>query len=148
MKQKPLYKVLFYENIYICSVLCDDLSGSTSEILCTASERSATGQAYGGGGALGLVIVTKKRTMDDTKATLKFNCYQDDLIKRLIDKYGILDEVKDEAVMIRLEHESAVTQRSFVLKSLDEAVQYEEDDPRTEMEKEFFIHQLKKCLLH
>ena len=47
-----------------------------------------------------------------------------------IDRYNILDSVKQEAVSIRLEHEVMVTQRSTVLKSLEEAVKYEEDDPR------------------
>ena len=119
---------IFPENL--CSVLCDDLSGATSDILCSATDRSVTGLPYGGGGALGVVVVSKQRTSHDCQATLKFNCHQDDLVKRLIDKYDILEDVKEEAVIIRLDHETAVTQRSSVLSSLQEAVKYEEDDPR------------------
>ena len=93
-------------------------------------ERSASGQPHAAGGSLGLVIVTKQRTARDAEATLKLNCSQDDLIKKLIDRYDILTDVPEEAVMVRLEHETEVTERASVLSSLEDAVTYEADDPR------------------
>ena len=76
------------------------------------------------------MIVTKQRTARDGEATLKFNCSQDDLIKKLIDRYDILADVPEEAVMVRLVHETEVTERNSVLSSLEDAVTYEADDPR------------------
>ena len=106
-----------------------------------------SGLPYGGGGALGIVIVSRQRTSRDGEATLKFNCGQDDLVKRLVDRcytlstqylhtiytlsthylhaiyrYDILGDVKDEAVTVRLEQETDILQRSAVLSSLQEAV--------------------------
>ena len=106
------------------------MTGYTADILSSTLERSVTGQSYGGGGSLGIVIVSKQRTLRDGQATLKFNCAQDDLVKKLIDRYDILEDVPEEVVMVRLEHETEVIHRSSVLSSLEEAVTYEEDDPR------------------
>ena len=112
------------------SVLCDDCEGATSDLLCSAALRSASGRDYSAGGALGVVIVSRKRTVRDCQATLKINCNPDDLIKRLIDRYQILEDVPREAVEDRLKYEARVTERSSVLSSLEEAVMYQEDDPR------------------
>ena len=71
-------------------VLCDDTTGATSDLLCSAVARSVSGLPYGGGGALGIVIVSRQRTSRDGEATLKFNCGQDDLIKRLVDRCNTL----------------------------------------------------------
>ena len=49
-----------------------------------------SGLPYGGGGALGIVIVSRQRTSRDGEATLKFNCGQDDLVKRLVDRCNTL----------------------------------------------------------
>ena len=110
--------------------MCDDLTGNTADLMASAVERSVKGQSHAAGGSLGMVIVSKQRTARDGEATLKFNCSQDDLIKKLIDRYDILADVPEEAVMVRLEHETEVIQRSSVLSSLEEAVTYEADDPR------------------
>ena len=68
------------------------MTGFTADILSSTLERSVTGQSYGGGGSLGIVIVSKQRTLRDGQATLKFNCAQDDLVKKLIDRYDILED--------------------------------------------------------
>ena len=114
-------------------MLCDECEGATSDLLCEAAVRSTSGREYeagGRGGALGVVIVSRKRTARDCQATLKINCQPDDLVKRLIDRYQILEDVPSEAVEDRLKYEARVTERSSVLSSLEEAVMYQEDDPR------------------
>ena len=116
-----------------CSVLCDDTDGATSDLLCSAALRSASGRAYQGGGeggALGVVVVSRKRTSRDCGATLKINCQPDTLVRRLIDRYGILADVPKEVVENRIKYEAVLTERSSVLSSLEDAVMYEEDDPR------------------
>ena len=111
-------------------VLGGSLSGSTAEMMISAAERSNTGLPYGGGGALGVIIVNNKKTKYDTISTLKFNCHPDDLVKRIIDRYDILEDVKEEAVQLRIDQETTVMKRGTVLASLYDAVMYEEGDPR------------------
>ena len=114
-------------------MLCDETDGPTSELLCSAALRSTSGRPYqagGEGGALGVVIVSRQRTARDCEATLKINCQPDTLVRRLIDRYGILADVPREVVEDRIKYEAVLTERSSVLSSLEDAVMYEEDDPR------------------
>ena len=114
-------------------VLCDECEGPTSDLLCSAALRSTSGRPYQGGGeggALGVVIVSRQRTGRDCEATLKINCQPDTLVRKLIDRYGILADVPKEVVEDRIKYEAVLTERSSVLSSLEEAVMYEEDDPR------------------
>ena len=71
-------------------VLClgGNLTGSTSQIVNSAAGRSQTGLPYGGGGALGTILVRTTACKYDSTATLKFNCTADELVKRLVDRYG------------------------------------------------------------
>ena len=48
----------------------------------------------------------------------------------MVDRYDILADVPQEAVEDRLKYEARVTERSSVLSSLEDAVKYEDDDPR------------------
>ena len=113
-------------------VLClgGNLSGSTAEIVNSAAGRSQTGLPYGGGGALGTILVRTTACKYDSTATLKFNCTADELVKRLVDRYGILGDVSQEAVTRRKEEETEALQREKVLACLQEAEEYEGDDPR------------------
>ena len=77
-----------------------------------------------------MVIVSRQRTGRDCEATLKINCQPDTLVRRLIDRYGILADVPKEVVENRIKYEAVLTERSSVLSSLEDAVMYEEDDPR------------------
>ena len=113
-------------------VLClgGNLSGSTAEIVNSAAGRSQTGLPYGGGGALGTILVRTTTCKYDSTATLKFNCTADALVKRLVDRYDILGDVSKEAVTRRMEQETEALQREKVLACLQEAEEYEADDPR------------------
>ena len=106
------------------------MSGSTAELMTSAAARSQTKMPFGGGGALGTILVSNNASRFDATATLRFNCGTDDVVKLLVDRYGILGDVSQEAVSRRLELESEVMQRSTVLACLEEAEQYEADDPR------------------
>ena len=117
-------------NADLVLVLGGNLSGSTAEMIISAAERSKTGLPYGGGGALGVIVVNTKNTKYDNISTLKFNCHPDDLIKKIIDRYDILEDVKEEAVQLRIDQETALMKRGSVLASLYDAVMYEEGDPR------------------
>ena len=126
-------------------VLClgGNLTGSTAEIVNSAAGRSQTGLPYGGGGALGTILVRTTASKFDSTATLKFNCTADEVVKRLVDRYnirymgaqyiytsvvsrvyiniyvvdryGILGDVSSEAVTRRLEQESEALEREKVV---------------------------------